>query len=155
MRATTVATSLLVAVLVGCSITLPNTQVEPPAPVVTAVPEPELRLVSGTIRWASSTQWVVLDDAAHTSEGIESVQLLADRVRVHYTFDGEKVSSLQVTSDEAFTSANVRVGASVGLSYADVFFYMPSYGSRPVPPALLSKQGANVWITGALLDIPT
>ena len=63
-------------------------------------------------------------------------------------FTAEKVSSLQATPDESFAAANVRVGASVALDHADIFFYMPSYGSRPVPPSLLSKSNANVWITG-------
>ena len=74
--------------------------------------------------------------------------MLRDRVRVYYAFTAEKVSSLQATPDESFAAANVRVGASVALDHADIFFYMPSYGSRPVPPSLLSKSNANVWITG-------
>lgn len=106
--------------------------------------EPDL---SGTIRWVNSTTWVALDDAGHQPTGIDSVELLSNRVRVHYETDIEKVGSCQVTPDEAFASADVRVGASVGLEYLDVYFYMPSYGATPVPPSLLSKAGANVWIT--------
>lgn len=120
-----------------------------PAPTATSAPaESSGPDVSGTIRWVNSTTWTVLDDAGHTPTGIASVQVMADRVRVNYTFTAEKVSSFQATPDESFASADVRVGASVGLSYTDVFFYMPSYGASPVPPKLLSKAGANVWLTG-------
>jgi len=110
--------------------------------------EPERPDISGTIRWVNSTTWEPVADAGHTPTGITSVTVLSDRVRVNYDFTAEKVSSFQATPDEAFASADVRVGASVGLTYADIFFYMPAYGSTPVNPALLSKAGANVWLTG-------
>jgi hypothetical protein len=113
----------------------------------TTSPVDSMAMVSGTIRWVSSTQWIVLDDAGHTPTGISSVTLLPDRVRVNYNFTATKVSSLQVTPDEAFSSASVRVGASVGLTYADIYFYMGT-SQTPVNPALLSKSGANVWLTG-------
>lgn len=106
----------------------------------------ELEYVGGTIRWQNSTTWATVTDAGHVSEGIASVELLTDRVRVHFSECHAKVSSFQATPDEQFTSASVRVGASVGLCYADVFFYMT--GTTPVSPALLSKAYANVWITG-------
>lgn len=109
---------------------------------------PTIAELHGTIRWVNSTTWTVLNDAGHKPVGISSVQLFADRVRVHHTFTANKVRSFQATSDEAFASADVRVGASVGLTYTDIYFYMPSYGSTPVPPSLLSKAGANVWLTG-------
>lgn len=118
------------------------------APTVTAPAEPGIATVSGTIRWESPTSWMVLDDAGHTPTGIASVELLRDRVRVHYDFRASKVSSLQVTPDDAFAAASVRVGASVGFTYTDVFFYMGS-SQTPVSPALLTKRGGNVWITGS------
>lgn len=105
--------------------------------------------IGGTIRWTSATTWTVLNDAGHMSEGIASVQPLADRVRVTYTECGDRVRDMQVTPDEQFASASVRVGASVGLCHADVFFYMGA-SSTPVNPALLTKAGANVWISGSL-----
>lgn len=104
-------------------------------------------VVSGTIRWVDRTHWVALNDAGHVPEGISRVEVRADRVRVYYTFTATKVGSMQVTPDEAFASANVRVGASVGYSYADIFFYMGT-STTPVSPSLLSKRGGNIWITG-------
>jgi hypothetical protein len=82
--------------------------------------------------------------------GFGQVETLPDRVRVWYSFNPAMIESLQVTPDETFTSASVRVGASVGLDYVDVFFYMGS-SRTPVNPALLTCAGANVWITGWFL----
>jgi hypothetical protein len=103
--------------------------------------------VSGTIRWVNSTTWVALDDAGHEPLGIESVTVFPSFVRVDYDFTADKVGSCQVTPDESFAQSDVRVGTSVGVDYLDVFYFMPSYGSTPVPPSLLSKAAANVWIT--------
>lgn len=103
--------------------------------------------LSGTIRRVSASAWDVVDDAGHCSRGIASVELRADRVRVHHDFTAWKVSSLQATPDDAFSASNVRVGASVGYAYTDIYFYMGA-SSAPVSPALLSKAGANVWLTG-------
>lgn len=107
----------------------------------------EMSPVSGTIRWVSATQWEALDDPGHVPLGIDTVTVHPTYVRVDYDFTADRVGSCQVTVDEAFASANVRVGASVGVDHLIVYFYMPSYGSTPVPPALLSKANANVWIT--------
>lgn len=108
--------------------------------------------LSGTIHWTSPISWATIDDATHQSTGIASVETYSDHVRINYTFVASKVSSVQVTPDEAFASADVRVGASVGLDHLDLYFFMPSYGTAPVPPGLLTKSGANIWITG-LFDL--
>ena len=107
--------------------------------------------ISGTIRWINSSTWVALDNAGHRPIGIASVQVMSDRVRVHYDFTAGHVSSVQVTPDEGFASAGVRVGASVGFTYMDIYFYMGT-SSTPVNPTLLSKSGANVWITGTFFS---
>ena len=103
--------------------------------------------VAGTIRWASPTSWIVLDDAGHAPVGLAYVDVLPDRLRVHYTFTADKINVVHVTPDEAFSAAGVRCGVSVGLSYADVFCYMAG-SSTPVDPALLTKAGGNLWISG-------
>lgn len=108
----------------------------------------DLLFLGGTIRRSSSTTWFVIQDGTHEPVGISSVDCLVDRVRVHYNFTAGKVVSFHATPDEAFTSVDVRCGASVGLGYADIFFYMPSTGSTPIQPGLLSKASANVWLTG-------
>lgn len=103
-------------------------------------------ILSGTIRWRPDGSWATISDAAHEPVGFGVVECLPDRVRVHYAEPVSVIHSVQVTPDEAFTAAGVRCGASVGLEFLDVQFFMS--GASPVPPALLSRAGANVWITG-------
>ena len=110
------------------------------------VGEPDL---SGSIRLYSGS-WATISDAGHTPTGFGQIETLADRVRVHYDFPVTSVSSVQVTPDEAFTAAGVRLGASVGLNHVDILFYMGT-SQTPVNPALLTRAGANVWITGFFL----
>jgi len=138
-KRTRAAAVALVAALAAICLPIPTAD-DPPATTGTAE-------VAGTIRWVSSTSWAALDDAGHTPVGIDSVAVLPDRVRVYYDFTATKVHALHVTPDEAFTSASVRCGASVGLLYADVFCYMPG-STTPVDPALLTKPGGNIWISG-------
>lgn len=108
------------------------------------VPSPQL---ATTIR-NTGNGWSVISDDTHTPVGVASVQVFPDRVRVFYDFAAVSVMSLQATPDEAFAAADVRVGASVGIDYVDIYFYLPAYGTTPVNPALLTREGANVWITG-------
>lgn len=109
-------------------------------------PVPDPGFVSGTIRWVDANTWTVLDDATHTPTGIQSVQLSRPYVRVDYTFTATEVGSCQVTPDEAFTAAGVRVGTSVGLDGMNIYFFMGD-SATPVNPSLLSRANANVWIT--------
>lgn len=153
MRRLITAIAAVLAVLAFA--TSPTTVDTAPAATVTASPIDCAQWVSGTIRWTSPTTWATVDDTAHRSTGIAAVVLYPDHLRVDYTFTATTVSSLQVTPDEAFTSAGVRFGASVGLDHADIYAYMPAYGTTPVNPALLTKAGANVWLTGLFDTCPT
>jgi len=103
--------------------------------------------VYGTIRWVDKAKWAALNDAGHRSHNIAKVELFNNRVRVHFPKCADKVGYLNVTPDEQFTAAGVRVGSSVGLCYADVFFYMGT-SQTPVNPSLLTRKNANVWIDG-------
>jgi hypothetical protein len=131
----------------------PPTEPEPepePEPTPTPTPDPELQVqeIGGTIRWANRYQWALVDDRAHTPYGTSHVLVLKDRVRIFYEFGAAEVRDFSVTVDDEFASADVRVGASVGLTYADVFFFMGNSKKR-VNPSLLSKKGANVWYSGS------
>lgn len=101
--------------------------------------------LSGSIRYAP-TGWAPIENAAHAPLGMSSVTTLPDRVRVWYSEPIDTVGSLQATVDESFAAAGVRVGASVGLRYVDLFFYMGA-SPTPVDPSLLTRAGANVWLT--------
>ncbi|MBZ2197278.1 hypothetical protein [Occultella gossypii] len=86
------------------------------------------RLVSCALRNPGGTTWGVISDATHTSTGVASVETMADRVRVHYDFTGLRVSSLQATTDETITEHGITAGASVGVSYADIYLYRAGEG---------------------------
>lgn len=141
-----IATVIGVTIGATAATTLPA---HDPAPAV--VEQAAQSRVAGTIRWQSPTAWATVQDAGHQPEGIREVQVLRDRLRVHYTFTARKVVALQVTPDEAFTAANVRCGVSVGLAYSDVFCYMPGK-TTPVDPSLLTRKGGNIWVSG-LFDL--
>lgn len=102
--------------------------------------------LSGTVRH-TATGWAAVDDSTHTPTGIALIETLADRVRVWYGFSPVGIGSVQATPDEQFAAAGVRVGASVGMEYLNLFFYIGS-SQTPVNPALLTRAGANVWLTG-------
>lgn len=113
-------------------------------------PGTHYQMVACTIRRIDATTWAALDDAGHAPTGVASVVKMADRVRINYDFTASKVGSLTATPDESFAAAGsggVRVGSSVGTSYADVFFYIGT-SSTPVDPGTLSTAGANVWVLG-------
>jgi len=107
----------------------------------------KFREIGGTARRRDGNSWELLDDDGHRPEGIRSVEMTGSYVQVNYDFSGTKVTSFTVTPDDAFSSKGVRVGASVGLNYARLFFYMGS-SETPVNPGLLSTSGSAVFIHG-------
>ena len=110
------------------------------------------RLVSCVLRRVSGTVWEYLDDSGHSPTGVTSVSITSTYVQVNYSFTATKVSSWQNTVDEAFAAAGaggVRCGASVGTTYARIYFYMGT-SATPVDPGALSTAGANVWVTGIM-----
>lgn len=108
----------------------------------------KLNQIGACLRRKSLTEWCVLDDAGHTPVGADRVEIVGkNRVRLHYDFTAHKVVTFSATPDEQFAAANVRCGASVGLRYADIYFYMGA-SSVPVDPGLLAKAGANIWVHG-------
>jgi len=145
---TQAAIATAIGITIGATATT-SLDTSEPAPAV--VEQAAQARVAGTIRWQSPTKWATVQDAGHAPEGIRDVQVLRDRIRVHYTFTASKVVSLQVTPDESFTAANVRCGVSVGLAYSDVFCYMPGK-TTPVDPSLLTRKGGNIWVSG-LFDL--
>lgn len=110
--------------------------------------------VGATIRRVSTTEWAYIDDTGHTPVGFTSISIVnSNRVRVFYDFTADKVVTFQATVDESFAAAGsggVRCGASAGLTYTDIYFYMGA-SDTPVDPGLLSTAGANVWLSGTFL----
>lgn len=79
------------------------------------------KVISGALR-TSGGVWGTIEDAAHTSTNIDSLSLNGSlSLRLNYGFSAEKVSSLIVTPDETYANAGYDFGASVGLTYADIY----------------------------------
>jgi len=152
MNARNLPTALAAVTLTALALTA----MSDPTPTPTPTPDPSPTytiepakltdlIVQGTIRWQSPTSWTSITDDGHTNTGIANVELLPDRVRIHYTQTATRVRVCTTTPDEAFTAAAVRTGASAALTHVDILFYMGT-NTSPVNPALLTRKGANVWV---------
>lgn len=107
------------------------------------------RKVLGTIRYIDATTWGVVNTNNHSPTGIASVQYFTDRLRVNYSFTASNVGSLIFCPDETIAAvAGIRMGASVGLTYADVYIYTTAGGSTPINPNTLSNVSGNIWVIG-------
>lgn len=107
------------------------------------------RKILGTIRYVDATTWEVVNYSNHSPTGIASVQYFSDRLRVNYNFTASNVGSLLFGPDETIaTVAGIRMGPSVGLTYADVYIYTTAGGSTPINPNTLSNTSGNIWVMG-------
>ena len=66
--------------------------------------------------------WSLLNDASHTFFNLTSATTVSDRLRINYPTVG-KVISMIVTPDETYAQNGISMGASVGLSFANVIMY--------------------------------
>lgn len=132
---------------VAAKITTPGTDVKA---ALDATYAPKLQVLACTARRVNSTTWEIYNDATHQPIGTASIVITgSNRLTLTYNFVATKVHTFQVTLDESFAATNgLRVGASVGLSTAVIYFYTAASGSTPVNPGDLSTSNANIWIYG-------
>jgi hypothetical protein len=111
------------------------------------------RLISGTIRNTGSG-WSLLNESGHQPSGISGVVTNPDNIEIQHDVGALKVSSFQVTPDETFAAAGLRVGISVGLTLSRIYLYtQPGTLQTPAPPAApagITAANGNIWITGWL-----
>lgn len=108
-------------------------------------------MISCAIRRVSPTAWQIIDDARHSPTGVKSIAIVNKNcLKLTYSFTATKVSSFQVSPDEVFACASLRVGASVGLAYAYIYCYLS--GSTKVNPGNLTAPGGNLWVT-AIMEV--
>lgn len=103
--------------------------------------------VGGTIRRNADGSWATIEDSAHVSTGISHVEVLADRLRLHYSQSMYKIITFHTDGDEVFKASHIEPGPSVGLDYADIFLYKAG-SATPISPNSISNQYANIWISG-------
>lgn len=108
--------------------------------------------VMGSIRRANgggSGPWGVLSDSGHTPIGIQDVTPLSTSLRINYNFQASSVIgwSMALGNSYARSPSGLRIGWSIGTSYAEAFFYPDSSGTTPVDPMLISVAG-GFWVSG-------
>ena len=81
----------------------------------------KLKLYGGVCINTAGT-WSLLDDATHTFFNLTSATTASNRLRINYPTVGQ-VISMTVTPDETYAQNGISMGASVGLSFANVFMY--------------------------------
>lgn len=110
-----------------------------------------LALLSAVLR-NTGAGWQILADAGHSPSGITGLIQRADRLELTHATTALRVSSFQVTPDEAFAARGLRVGASVGLATTRLYLYslLPVSGVAvpPSSPATVIEPSGNLWITG-------
>lgn len=112
-------------------------------------PEPTDRFeIFGTIR-NSGGGWVVINDTDHKPENIASVADMGSFVRLTYGKTASKVGTLVITPDEVYAQSGRAAGASVGLSYADIYF---SENGVAKTPAQVASTWGNFWIYGKMWE---
>lgn len=156
------------AVLTGAAAGIPlaaaaSPTKEPPLPtppptahVLVTEAGARLALLSCVLRNGGSG-WEILADAGHSPSGVTGVVTHPTYLELVHATTALKVSSLQVTPDEAFAARGLRVGASVGLATTRLFLYtaLPTGGGAvpPADPAAVVASSGNLWVT-ALLELP-
>lgn len=81
----------------------------------------KFRVIAGTIR-NTGTGWEVLNDTGHRPTGVTGVTVTSTAIVVSFA-STLKVVSFVCGPDETYASRGLRVGASVGLSSANVMCY--------------------------------
>ncbi|TFI30175.1 hypothetical protein [Streptomyces sp. 4R-3d] len=115
-------------------------------------PGRDYRLLSAVLR-NTGNGWHILTDVGHRPSGITGITTHANRLEIAHPVDAIRVSSVQVTPDEALAARGVRVGISVGLDRSFLYLYTappPTGGgpAKPRNPADLAVPDGNLWITG-------
>lgn len=106
------ASSATITALTATSANLPG--------FVRGATDRQYRTIQGVIRPDGAGGWVLLDDANHRNSLVASVSVTSTYVRVAYGVTAAKVVSMSVTPDETMASLGYTVGASAGLTYADI-----------------------------------
>ena len=91
---------------------------------VRGAPDRNYSMYLGTIRNDGSPGYFqTIEDAGHRSTFIQSVETLADRVRLNYSPTATKVGTFFAKPDEALKAAGFTCGESVGTNSVDIFIY--------------------------------
>lgn len=104
--------------------------------------------VFGAIR-NNGTGWSKIQDSEHQPLNIDTVTDMGSFVRITYGKTASKVGTLLITPDETYAQSGHTAGASVGLSYADIYFAQNGVAKTP---AQVSATWGNFWIYGKMWE---
>lgn len=104
----------------------------------------EYKVVAGVIQNNGAGIWQLIP-GAHSSINIASVSADSSKIRVTYTFTATAVCTFQATADDDFIVADYATGASVGVSFADVYIAHSGSASNPTTT---NVTGAAIWLFG-------
>ena len=86
---------------------------------------PNYRIIAAALRNTGGV-WNVINSGGHRESGIASVVTNVASITINYSFTASNVASLIVVTDETLALGGYTVGASAGLSSADITIVKPS-----------------------------
>ena len=102
--------------------------------------------IAGALR-NTGTGWVLLNNSGHMPEHLSSVEDADTALKVNFDQTFYRVGSIIIAPDETFAPLYT-AGASVGLSYFNLFMY--DRNGSIVPPANLISPNGNWWVDGTM-----
>lgn len=91
--------------------------------------------------------WYIISDTDHKPLGVSTVDTNSDHIRVHYDFTANDVHTLVAAPDETYILSDVQVGASIGLSYANIYFKRVGTTGW-LDPTTLTETYGNINVIG-------
>lgn len=104
-------------------------------------------IVSGVVRCnPDDNTWYVEENVNHASTGISSVETLADRLIIHYTFEAGYTVYFSAASDATFSQVGILGGGAVGTHAAAV--YIGQNGHAITPAEACAYPTGNFFVFG-------
>lgn len=118
-----------------------------PLPAMKAAAMPTAVSVAGVLRNVGAG-WSLLNNSTHAPYRFTTVTDMGAYLRVNFDQTFAKVGAVAVSPDEEFARVGYRAGASVGLSYLNLYMY-DSAGLPLLPVDVVTPTG-NWWLTGVM-----
>lgn len=104
-------------------------------------------VIGGVIRNNGASDWV-LYGGAHTPIHLSTVSADATKIRVTYDFTATAVCVGIVTPNQELIQDEILAGASVGLSYMDIYL---AQGGVELDPRAVNLTDGAIWIFGIFI----
>ena len=102
-------------------------------------------VVAGVIQHDGGSGWQLIPGGSHDDINISTVVADSTKIRVTYTFTATKAVVGMATPDETFINGNYATGASVGLTFMDIYIAQAGVAKNPTTTNIAN---ANIWIFG-------